>query len=141
MTRKAAITWVLIVPIAILNGFVRRAVLEPAVGDFRAHQISVATATVAFLALIYAMLHGDVAREDDRRLLGIGVAWVGATVIFEFAFGRYVTGASWGELLKDYNMPAGRLWPVVLVVLLISPLLVKRWVTRHPGAPLETGRA
>ena len=52
--------------------------------------------------------------ETDGRLLEVGIAWLAATIVFEFGFGHFVDGKGWGELLHDYNIFAGRLWPVFL---------------------------
>jgi hypothetical protein len=129
MVRKAVVTWVLMIPIAILNGGFRQAVLVPAVGDLRGHQLSVLTGSAAFLALVYAMLHRDAPRYTDRWLLGLGGIWVAATILFEFVFGHWVMGHAWTHLLADYNIFAGRLWTVVLASVGIAPLLVKRLAT------------
>jgi hypothetical protein len=47
---------------------------------------------------------------------------------FEFVFGHYVAGDSWGELLANYNVPRGHLWPFVLVAVGAAPFI---WA-RHP---------
>ena len=41
---------------------------------------------------------------------------------FEFLFGR-VAGASWESLLANYDLSEGRLWPLVLVSVLLAPWL------------------
>lgn len=126
MIRKAAIAWVLMIPVAILNGGLRNALFEPWAGELRAHQLSVLTGSLAFLGVAYALLRKDVEDKPDRTLLGLGVAWVVATIAFEFVFGHWVMGNTWSKLLADYNVAEGRLWPIVLLVLGTSPLLVKR---------------
>lgn len=137
MVRRAALTWILLIPVAILNGVIRRVVFEPIAGDLGAHQISIVTGSAAFVTLTYVMLHNDVEREDDGRLVRIGFAWVVATVVFEFGFGHYVAGDPWSRLLRDYDFTEGRVWPLVLLTLMVSPLLVKRlhahgWRRREP---------
>lgn len=134
MLRRAVLTWVAFVPVAVLNGIIRQAVYEPALGDLRAHQVSVVTGSAAIFAVAYTMLRHYVAREDDRRLLGIGAGWMAATVLFEFGLGRLVVGDPWTILLRDYNITEGRVWPVVLLTILVSPLLVKRLVAHQPRA-------
>ena len=61
---------------------------------------------------------------STRDAVVIGVAWAVLTVVFEFAFGRYVDGASWSDLLAAYKMWNGELWPLVLVVMGAAPALV-----------------
>lgn len=126
MFRKAVVTWVLMIPVAILNGLFRESIVRPRMGELRAHQISVVTGSTGFLALVYALWRGDVGRIDDRDLLRMGGLWLAATIVFEFGFGHYLRGFSWDELLHDYNVRAGRLWVVVLLVILFSPVTVKR---------------
>jgi hypothetical protein len=48
---------------------------------------------------------------------------------FEFGFGRLVMGHPWSRLLRDYNVFAGRLWGLVLLVVLLMPL-VAGWARR-----------
>lgn len=126
MRSRAAVTWVLMIPVAILNGLFRESVIRPRVGELRGHQISVVTGSAGFLALVCALWRGDVGAIEDRDLLRMGAAWVAATILFEFGFGHYLRGFSWKRLLHDYNIRAGRVWIVVLLVILFSPLVVKR---------------
>ena len=134
MIRRAALTWVMMIPIAITNGTLREIVVKPVLGDTTARQISVVTASGAFLTLVYFMMREYVVDETDQRLLEVGLAWLAATILFEFGFGHYIDGKSWGELLHDYNVLAGRFWPVVLAVELFAPIVVKR-MARHESGP------
>ena len=131
MIRKAAIAWVLMIPVAILNGGLRQALFAPAFGDLRAHQLSVLTGSLAFFAVIYALIHREAPKYPDRWLIGLGAVWVAATIVFEFGFGHWVMGNPWSRLLADYNIFAGRLWTVVLAVIGIAPLAVKRIATHR----------
>lgn len=140
MIRRAMLAWLLMIPVAILNGGLRQSVFVPAVGELRGHQLSVLTGSAAFFAVIYALLHRDAARYSDRWLLGLGGVWVAATVIFEFGFGHWVMGNSWSRLLADYNIFAGRLWTVVLAVIGVAPLLVKRIATHRQASQRRGGQ-
>jgi hypothetical protein len=46
--------------------------------------------------------------------------------MFEFTFGHYVDRRSWAELLANYNLVKGRLWPVVLATLVAAPFLWRK---------------
>lgn len=131
MVRRAALTWAAMIPVAIFNGTFRELALKPVLGDQTARQASVVTASLAFLVLVYLLMREYVVDETDRRLLEVGIAWLAATIVFEFGFGHFVDGKGWGELLHDYNISAGRLWPVFLGVEVCAPLLVKRYMLRH----------
>src|SRR5687767_3349723 len=53
---RAIITWLLFIPIAVLNGTLRELVYRPFTGELAAHQISTATASIAFFTLAYFCL-------------------------------------------------------------------------------------
>jgi hypothetical protein len=58
----------------------------------------------------------------SAKLLEVGLLWLFLTVAFEFGFGR-LSGASWQALLADYDIPRGRLWPLVLLTTFLAPWL------------------
>lgn len=121
---RVFLTWLLFVPIAFLNGTLRQLWYQKLVGEMIARQISVATASAAFLVFSYFMFRGYAAGLDNVRLLIIGSLWTLLTVAFECALGL-VTHKSWQEIFADYNLLKGRLWPVVLLVIFLSPFLIK----------------
>jgi len=53
----------------------------------------------------------------------IGILWILMTVAFEFLAGHYLFGTSWEKIIADYNIARGRIWILVLVATLISPIL------------------
>ena len=53
----------------------------------------------------------------------IGITWVLLTVAFEFLGGHFLFGRPWKLLLADYNILAGRIWVMVLVVSLVTPVV------------------
>jgi hypothetical protein len=139
MIRRASLTWLLLIPVAIANGTLREVVLNPMFRDLTARQISVVTGSAAFLVLAYLMMRDYAAEASDRLLLKIGGVWVVDTVIFEFALGHFIEGKSWVMLLRDYNVFAGYFWPVVLVVVFLAPLIVKRVVAQRGSGCLPLG--
>ncbi len=130
MIKRAALTWVLMIPVAIANGIFRETVIQPVTGELPAHQISVVTGSLGFLGVTWLAFRHHAVQESDRTLLGVGLAWLIGTIGFEFGFGRYLDGHTWSELLHDYNVLQGRLWPVVLLVIFAAPLAVKRIAQR-----------
>jgi hypothetical protein len=122
---RVVLTWVCFVPVAILNGAIREKWYRPMVGELRAHQISTALASGAFFSWAFFMLRKQVTQLDRGRLLLIGASWVSVTMLFEFGLGRYVNKTPWKGLFRDYNLRAGRVWPLFLLIELASPLLVK----------------
>lgn len=119
------VTWVIFIPLAILNGVVRESWYRSHVGELAAHQISTVIAILAYFALVFIMFRTQVAVLSPQTLLMIGGIWVGMTIVFEFGFGRFVEGKTWGWLLQDYNLPAGRIWLLFLAAVFLSPYLLK----------------
>jgi hypothetical protein len=62
--------------------------------------------------------------ESDALL--IGLFWVVLTVAFEFLAGHYVFGNAWQKLFADYNIVRSRIWLLVLITSLISPMLAAK---------------
>ena len=51
----------------------------------------------------------------------IGAGWMLLTLLFEFGFGRY-RGIGWQTMFAEYNLLEGKLWALVPVSLLLTPL-------------------
>ena len=46
------------------------------------------------------------------------------TLAFEFLAGHFLFRNTWERLLADYNLAQGRVWILVLVTTLVTPVLV-----------------
>jgi hypothetical protein len=53
----------------------------------------------------------------------IGILWLILTLVFEFGFGHFLQHKTWPQLLKAYTFQEGNLWPLVLIVTTLAPLL------------------
>lgn len=120
----AAVVWVVLLVLAIVNAGIREEVYQPRVGEQAGHVIS----TLLFVALIWAVVYGFLVLLKNvpppPHLWGIGAAWTAATVTFEFLFGHYIGGHSWRRLFHDYNIFRGRIWVlVVLSILAAAPVI------------------
>lgn len=119
MTRYL-LAWLPMVPIAVANGALREALLLPRFGEPLARQLS----TVLLIAL-FALYIGLVFRRrplaSERQAIAVGAVWLALTLAFEFALGRFVSGLSWGEILAEYDLAAGRLWVLVPAWVALSP--------------------
>jgi hypothetical protein len=124
--KRAILAWVLFIPVAFLNGFIREVFTKRAAGDLTAHQISCMTASIAFVALSYLMLHKRIAELNNKILRITGMMWVLMTMVFEFGLGRYINNVSWDLLFQDYNIFEGRLWILVLLTILFTPIMIKK---------------
>lgn len=106
--------------IGISNGIAREKLYGRSLTEIRAHQLSSVIAIAAFAAY-FAELQRRWPIPDRDSALKIGGAWLALTVAFEFSFGRTVAKQSWNELLADYNLRRGRVWPLVLAWIAAGP--------------------
>jgi len=115
--------------IGITNGIAREKTYGGGLSEQTAHQVSVATAIAAF-ALYFRVLDERWPIEDDQQARTIGGCWLAMTVAFEFefefGFGRAVAKESWEDLLADYDVARGRLWPMVLAWIGVGPVVTRR---------------
>lgn len=102
-------------PVAIVNGLVRKYVYQVWVGELVAHQISSVVAVGLFLLLMSWFYGKNKKLFKKGDTVKVGSLWLGMTILFEFGFGHYLMGNSWGRLLHDYNVFEGRLWLLVLL--------------------------
>jgi hypothetical protein len=111
--------WLVLLVVMVTNGVVRVTVLQPQLGEAPARRVAtlVGVALVLALSWAYARRAGALA---PRELLLVGVVWLVLTLVFEFGMGL-VAGRSWTEMLVDYDLTRGRLWPLVLVATLLGP--------------------
>jgi len=124
---SAAALWLVMLVIAVIGGAVRDKLLAPRIGEHLARQVETVALAVVFAIGIAAYVWR--ARLTAAAAAVVGCAWCAATVAFETVLGRVILEQSWSEVLPHYNLAAGRLWPIVLVVLLVTPYAVARW--RH----------
>lgn len=122
---RALAAWLVILTLAIANGALREAVLIPMLGA-RAGLVSSGIAlSLAVLLVAFALARltpGLTVRQGAR----IGALWLVLTLAFEFTFGRLVAHKAWSELFAAYTFEGGNLWPVVLLVTLLSPIIAVR---------------
>jgi len=123
--KRALFAWLGLVPLMIVNGVARQSLYAPHTTELAAHQIS--TLTGALLVTGYAWLVLPRLRLDGRRdAWRVGGVWLAATVAFEFGFGRFVVGHTWQRLARDYDLLEGRVWVLLLLVILVTPPLLFR---------------
>lgn len=57
--------------------------------------------------------------------------WLVLTLAFEFSVGHYVDGKRWRALVENYAIWDGKLWPIVLLSLIVAPFLWTRNSRQH----------
>jgi hypothetical protein len=115
------VAWFAFMITGVVNGTFRVAVLQASVREYPAHVISTLLLCGALLVEISLFL--DIVGDYSQGwMIALGVMWALLTVAFEFGFGRAV-GQSWATLLENYDVPHGRIWALVLIVLLVMPVV------------------
>ena len=116
--------WLVFLVMAVAAGAAREFVLGPAVGDLTARQINSVFLCLAYLPImrIFIVRRG---LKANRQLLALGAFWCGLTFLFETSLGL-ASGASPRTVFQDYDLSGGRLWPLVLLTLLLGPWLMRR---------------
>ncbi|MGD8869020.1 MAG: hypothetical protein PVI01_15430 [Gemmatimonadales bacterium] len=123
MLGRTLLVWLLLLVVAVIAAAFRTKLLEPRLGEPKAHVLGTIAVVAVFALLIWLLIGWITPTLGAANLLVVGGIWLVLTVLFEFAFGRYVMGHPWSRLLADYNILAGRLWVLVLLTILFWPLL------------------
>ncbi|MGB5082310.1 MAG: hypothetical protein WBO23_16400 [Burkholderiales bacterium] len=123
---KALALWLAILVLAVLNGTLREKILMPSLGSFGALVASgiILSGCIFLAAFAGAPWFGKLAPPAWAL---IGLSWLALTLAFEFGFGRFVQHKAWTELFAAYTFKGGNIWPLVLVVILVSPWLAAKW--------------
>jgi hypothetical protein len=121
--RQWLIAWLGAAVLGVANGVARVAICERSIGAGRAHYIS----TLTLLLLLSAYIRSLASRwpiPSRGQALGIGFAWSGLTIAFEFGFGRFVAHESWSVLLDQYNLARGKVWTLIPAWMAIGPIVL-----------------
>ena len=117
---KATLGWLLLFVVMFANGAIRVLVLQPQLGEDRARQVASLSGVVLVLLVSWLFVRVSPGATSPQ-LWWVGVAWLIATVAFEFLFGHFVSGLGWHALLADYNILRGRLWSLILIGVCLGP--------------------
>ena len=115
--------WLVLMLLAVGNGILREASYGLHLAELHAHQVSTLSAWALFGVAVWLLARKRVP-ASLKQSLQIGLVWLLFTLSFEFLFGHYVAGHSWGRLLQDYDILSGRLWLLLLVWVTVLPVLV-----------------
>jgi hypothetical protein len=118
--------------LAIGNGALRAAVLIPPLGEARGHVLSTILLAGIILA-VTALTIRWIGPASLRQAWSIGIGWTLATAAFELIAGR-LSGRSWSEVLADYDLSSGRIWPLIFLATLLAPVWAFGRRTVNPGA-------
>ena len=122
MIQRALLIWLAILLLANINGAVRELWLIPSVGPTPGRALSTILLSVVVFLVSWLSITWIAPLTPHDALL-VGTLWLVLTLAFEFLVGHYVFHKPWAELTEDYHVLRGRIWPLVLLVVLFGPLL------------------
>lgn len=131
---RSVAVWFALMMLAIVNGAGREILMTPFMGPQAGHVLSTITLCVLILLTAWISIRW-IGPAGVRDAVLIGLTWVVLTLAFEFVGGHFLFGAPWKELLADYNLFAGRIWPLVPLTTLLSPIGAYRLRRRAEHGP------
>ena len=118
---RSALAWLAILVVAMLNGAFREAVLLPNMRLPEAYLVS-GVLLASFTLVIAVSLARWMGLDSVGRAAAVGIMWLAWTLCFEFGFGLF-QGHTWPEMLEAYTFKDGNIWPLVLSVVLVAPVI------------------
>jgi hypothetical protein len=131
---KHMVAWFAVPFVAIANGALREMTYGRMLPKDLSHNLSLAPLMVGIFAFAY--LIGQRWPLPSRRAgVQVGVVWLTLTVAFEFGMGA-VTGVSAEDVLAQYNVLRGHLWPLAPLSMAIAPESIRRIQQRRQNRRL-----
>jgi hypothetical protein len=125
---QSLLAWLTLAFITILFAIFREAVFIPVtrLSDTMARALLLPVGIGYTIAIAYVFLKITKVLYTFSVTIKIGVIWLLLTMAFEFTFGTLVMGHSLSALLADYNILAGRTWPIFLLGVFLAPPIAAR---------------
>lgn len=123
---KTVGTWLVLVAAAILNGWLREQVFNPAFGSAAGLPLSGVTLalTIFLIAWLFVPVFGHL---RPGAYLITGLIWVGLTLAFEYLFGHFVLDKPWQTIHQVFDVTEGNLFILTLLSAAVSPWLAARF--------------
>ena len=122
-TSRIILFWMPMIVIGMANGLFRELVLRTIVHqEALARQLS--TGTLMLLLTLYILgIYGAMKIGSANQTLRIGAMWALLTFTFETFLGYFVSHLTIQQMAGEYNLAQGKLWSLVLVLLLVLPYI------------------
>lgn len=118
----AILIWIMIIPIAILNGGFREYILVNIGG--LARPLSGIILSVCIFIVAYFLVP-KIKNCVKRDYIIFGVIWFILTNLFDLVL--YIKdGGGFADLLQSYNILTGNTWLIVVLTALLAPIVVMR---------------
>ena len=128
--------WPLIMVMAIVNGTIRDFTYGRFLGERLAHSLSVFPLLLGIFA-VALWLARRWPLPSLAATAGVGAIWLALTLSFEFGLGT-AAGRPMAELLEQYDLVHGNLWPLVPLTMALAPAVVRRLMTTFLGSRRAT---
>lgn len=122
---KALMVWAAIIPLAVLNGYVRQEVLVPRLGPVAGLAVSGAILCVVIAAAAFAAAPWYGARARGHGV-AIGAFWLVLTLAFEIGMALGAQDRTWSDVAQALNPATGNLRLFVLGTTLVAPIVAGR---------------
>ncbi len=117
--------WFLLMLAETIHGTARIFLLVPLMGDFRARQVAVFTGALIIFSITLLLIKW-IKPATRWQWAGIGAGWLLLTVCFEVTLGLVVFNMPPERIAEDYNLTAGGLMPIGLLLMSITPYLAAK---------------
>lgn len=118
----AILIWIMIIPIAILNGGFREYILVKL--GILARPLSGIILSVCIFAVAYFLVP-KIKNCVKRDYIIFGVIWFILTNLFDLV--AYIKdGGGFADLLQSYNILTGNTWLIVVLTALFAPIVVMK---------------
>ena len=119
---SAVLIWIMIIPIAILNGGFREYVLAE-LGTL-ALPLSGIILSICIFGIAYCFVP-KIKNSSKKDYFIFGVIWFVLTNLFEL-ISYIMDGGGFADLLRSYNILTGNMWILVVLSALFSPAMVMK---------------
>ncbi len=119
--RRLLVTWLLLAVAMPLNGALREFGFKRVMSSTAAETLSVLTG-IGVILVVTRLMYRIPAATPPRQLAVYAAVLLALTVAYEFGIG-IAGGRSWPEMLEQYAIWKGHLWPLVLLALAATPWL------------------
>ncbi len=125
LVARALSVWLVMMGVEFCHGALRTIFLTPILGDDLARQVSVPSGAILIVLVAYAFIPWIGPRSKGSQL-AVGFLWLLLTIAFDASIGHYIYKLSWERVAAGFNPLEGRLLPLGLVVLALSPMIATR---------------
>ncbi|BCK87856.1 hypothetical protein MIZ01_1653 [Sideroxyarcus emersonii] len=122
--------WFAMLAVATVNGALRDLTYGRRLPALLADQLSCLSGILLLGAVIYLYVRRWPFVSAKQAWLA-GLFWMVLTAGFEFLFFHYAAGHPWPELLANYDVMSGRLWPSILLWVAVAPYVFYRLAARR----------